>query len=354
MILHIFSDSSYTYKYIDFVNSTWDPHDHEFVVLTMENSRFKEYYHHTANCHPVSGRLSFLHYAALFLKARKVIFHQLNQPRLLLILSLLYPSVFYKGVWSIWGGDVYFHRYKTKSIKDNLIEKIMGHVISKLPYITGYIPGDFEIIKTHYKTDAKYIKSKYLIPFDMEEVKELKSERKQDASTTIMVGNSADPLNEHVNAFAQLSRYKNEKIKILSVLSYGGSGQYVDKVIETGKSIFGEKFVPITDYMSFEEYLNFISSVDIAFFNHKRQQGLGNVVLFFALGKKVFISRNVTPYEYYKSIGISLFPTEQVPNMTFDEFIQIDEDAIEQNRAIIFDDVNLANIKNEWENVFNA
>ena len=36
----------------------------------------------------------------------------------------------------------------------------------------------------------------------------------------------------------------------------------------------------------------------------------------------------------------------------FDEFIQMDIQTIECNKAIIFEDESLVNIKNEWENVF--
>lgn len=357
MILHIFTDSPYTYRYIDFVNKMWEPRIHEFIVSAKKNSRFKDYYQNTKNCHMVSekGR-GFLLYASLFVKAQKVIFHQLNQPRLFMALILIYPSIFRKSVWSIWGGDVYFHRYKTNSLKDDLIEKTVEHVISKLPFVTGYIPGDFEVVMSRYKSNAKYIKSKYPSPIDIEGVKAFKAEKKQDASKTIMVGNSADPSNEHIDAFSQLSRYKDKNIKVLSVLSYGGNDEYISRVITSGKDIFGDKFVPIIDFMSFDEYLNFISVVDICYFNHRRQQGLGNVILCLALGKKVFISHDVTAYDYYRSIGISLFPTEEVMNMTFDEFVQFDTYAcaIERNKAIIFEDQDLANIRSEWEDVFNA
>lgn len=355
MIFHIFSDSPYTYRFIKFVNKTWEPCNHEFIILMKEGSRFGDYYKKTENCHPISRRFRFFQYANLFFKAQKVIFHQLNHPRLFLTLSLLYPSVFHKCIWSMWGADVYFHKNKTNSLKDNVIDNIMRHTIAKLPVITGYIPGDFEIVKSHYRCNAIYIQSKYPSPVDIESIKAITvNQKKQGASTTIMVGNSADPSNGHIDAFAQLSKYRNEKIKILSVLSYGGSHKYIHSVIESGRRIFGKNFIPVTDYLSFEDYLNLISSVDILFFNHKRQQGFGNLIIFFALEKKVFISCNVTPYDYYKSIGISLFAIEKIQNMSFSEFVQVDTYDMQRNRAIILKEINLTNIKNQWNCVFNA
>jgi len=41
--------------------------------------------------------------------------------------------------------------------------------------------------------------------------------------------------------------------------------------------IFREKFKPLVDFIPFDEYLNLLAKVDIAIFNHKRQQTMGNI-----------------------------------------------------------------------------
>lgn len=43
---------------------------------------------------------------------------------------------------------------------------------------------------------------------------------------------------------------------------------------------------PIVDFMDFNEYINFLSTIDIAIFNHKRQQGMGNIITLLGMGKK--------------------------------------------------------------------
>lgn len=53
------------------------------------------------------------------------------------------------------------------------------------------------------------------------------------------------------------------------------------KVIIKGKELFGEKFIPLTEFMTFEKYLEFLGSIDIAIFAHKRQQAMGNTITIF-------------------------------------------------------------------------
>ena len=47
--------------------------------------------------------------------------------------------------------------------------------------------------------------------------------------------------------------------------------EYGQKVIEYGKRLFKEKFKPILNYMSAEEYSKLLNSVQVAVFNHNRQ-----------------------------------------------------------------------------------
>ncbi len=59
------------------------------------------------------------------------------------------------------------------------------------------------------------------------------------------------------------------------------------KVISRGEEWFGDKFVPMTDFMSFEQYLEVFKSLDVAIFNHRRQQAMGHTIMLFSIGKTV-------------------------------------------------------------------
>jgi hypothetical protein len=129
--------------------------------------------------------------------------------------------------------------------------------------------------------------------------------KKKDNTVHIQIGNSADPSNEHFEMLEMLKPYASDNIRIYAPLSYGDL-EYARRVAEAGMSYFGNKFVPMLDYMSFDKYLQFLGDVDIAIFNHRRQQAMGNTITLLGLGKKVFMRNDVTPWKLFKSIGVEL------------------------------------------------
>jgi hypothetical protein len=240
------------------------------------------------------------------------------------------------------------------TLKDSLMLRVFAHSIRRFSTISSYIPGDYDVVRDRYGAKAKYIQAKYPSPIDVDCLKKIKISDRAHRTKTILVGNSGDPANEHIEIFKLLSKYKVNDINVVSVLSYGGSEEYIDKVIEYGTSTFGQKFRPITEYMPLEDYLKFVSDVDICVFNHKRSQGLGNLFLFFALGGKVFISNQTSPFRYYKSIGVELSATEDVQHMTFETFCEFSQSARQTNVELILKEIDYSQIRLEWERLFNA
>lgn len=105
-----------------------------------------------------------------------------------------------------------------------------------------------------------------------------------------------------------LERYKTEDIRICAPLSYGDP-QHALKVVEAGKAIFGNKFVALTNLMPVDAYLIFLTQIDIAIFNHRRQQAMGNTITLLGLGKKVFMRAGTTHSNFLNAIGVKVFDT---------------------------------------------
>lgn len=351
MILHILSDSPYTKKFIEFIHNNFDENEHTFIIfLENKKSKYLDFYQSHENCFVTHNKTIYFAYKEDFKTAQQVIMHQLNKPQLLAVLLLYYPIVFKKMVWSIWGGDLYFYQYKSNSLKDTLIEFLRKLVIKKIPVISSYIRGDFEKAVEIYGTKANYIKAKYPSPISLKNIAQ--EPQKDTKEIRILVGNSADPSNEHLAIFELLQQYKDENIKVMAVLSYGGSKEYIAEVIQSAKAIFHEKFEPIVEYMDHHKYLEFINSIDICVLNHKRQQGLGNVVLFLALKKKVFMHENTTPYQYYKDLGIKIYPTSAIRRYSFEKFIHHEREEKENNKHLILSDMDESSIVGEWMHIF--
>lgn len=354
-ILHIFSDSPYAEKFIRFINSNFDLAEHLFIILcTNQNSKFLPFYRTQTNCKITQNKSIYFEYMKEFKTAEQIIIHQLNKPILMICLLFFYSKAYKKVVWSVWGGDVYYYKTKSNTLKNILIELIRKITIYKIPIITSYIKGDYEEVVKIYKTSATYIRTKYPSPVDEGKIlKFSKINKKIGNNINILVGNSADPLNNHIEVFNLLKKYKNENINVIVVLSYGGLEDYIEQVIIAGESIFGKKFVPILDYMNFDNYISFLSTIDVCIFNHNQQQGLGNIYILLALYKKVYMNTLVSSYKYYNGLGVCIHDTKEILKLSFEEFKYQSYEEMTSNYNLILKDINEETIRKEWENIFN-
>ena len=196
---------------------------------------------------------------------------------------------------------------------------IEDYVKKNIAYINTLVPDDYRIAKKYYKVRGKYKKAQYVSNNNFEYINSLTIEQKDEIY--IQIGNSSDPTNRHFEIIDLLSKFKDEKIKIYAILSYGDK-IYGQKVNEYGKKIFGNKFFGIFDYMSRDKYWNYLKDIDILVFNHQRQQGLGNISMLSFLEKKVYLRNDTSSWEYLtEDIGLKLNSFEKIKNQTFKEFI---------------------------------
>lgn len=174
---------------------------------------------------------------------------------------------------------------------------------------------------------------------------ELHLDDRNDDYITILLGNSADPSNNHISAFDRIAKFKNSKIKIISPLSYGKK-EYAEEVIEKGVAIFGDSFIPITDFMPREQYFDILSKVDIAVFNHDRQQAMGNTISLLGLKKTVFINKKTTQWELFEDKNIKVFDVDDF-SIKF-----ISEEEKENNHVNIKNNFSYEQLTNQLRIVF--
>jgi hypothetical protein len=111
---------------------------------------------------------------------------------------------------------------------------------------------------------------------------------------------------------------------------------YAENIIKYGKKVFKEKFLPIRKMVSPINYNRFLNTIDILVFNHRRQQGLGVSSICLYLGKKVFIRKDSPSWDYYyNELGVRIFNTNDIQNISFHEFISINQQTIINNRKLI-------------------
>jgi hypothetical protein len=221
----------------------------------------------------------------------------------------------------MWGYDLYVYQLGERNYKWKLAEFFRHPVIKNIGYLVNGTPGDVFLAREWYGAKGEHIRC-FNYPSNIYKHYEIKP--KKHETINIQVGNSADPTNQHFEIFDQLENFKDQNIKVFTVLSYGNQ-DYAKQVIAEGEKKFGDKFIGITKMMTFQAYLEFLSCIDIAIFNHKRQQGFGNAITLLGLGKKVYINQASTLNGLFAEYGIRVFDSKYI------ELLPINEDVKQAN-----------------------
>lgn len=150
----------------------------------------------------------------------------------------------------------------------------------------------------------------------------------------ILVGNAAFETNNHLEVFALLSKLNLSGRKIVVPLSYGDP-DYRDAIIRHGKSVWGNQFVPLTEFLSLEKYNSLIASCEIVMMGQRRQQGGGNTLTMLYKGAKVFLDEQNPVFHFLRRSGAcvySLQELEATPSL-FDSSLSKEE--IQRNRDVL-------------------
>jgi hypothetical protein len=290
-ILHVMIVDKFLAPFIDFVDVNMGRENHHYVFITSEKYLYGLTAEHNVEFLHTNEDI-FITLLAYMQEAEKIILHGLWREKVDMLLYF-HPELLKKCFWFIWGGDFYFPE-KQNWFKKQIIKDI-GHIVTDNR-------GDFELIKTWYGAKGMNIPC-FGYPSNL--YKELQSTPKKDKTIFIQLGNSADPSNQHSEALQILEYYKEEDIKIFVPLTYGNK-EYAQGVIAEGYRLLGDKFFPIVEHMPYEEYMRFLENIDIAIFNHNRQQAMGNIVTLLGMGKKVYLNKT-TIWDYFAQDEIEVF-----------------------------------------------
>ena len=308
MILHVCNLDKFIPPFVKLINEEFGEQNHQFWVAGSQ--KLKQHPIENADNIFIARRSIvaqvFAHIRLLFMmhRAKKVILHGLFNHRVIILLALS-PWLLGRCYWVIWGGDLYSYQKTKLSLKSKINESLRKFVIKRIGHLVTYIPGDVELARKWYGARGEYHEClMYLSNIVSPSV--LQSAEKAEhthSGLTILIGNSADPSNNHIEAMEKLLPYKEQDIKIYVPLSYGDQ-EHAKKVIDQGSRMFGDKFSPITTFMSFDQYLSFLKGIDIAIFNHKRQQAMGNTITLLGLGKTVYMRDDVSQWQFFKGLCV--------------------------------------------------
>lgn len=328
--LHICNNEKFIDPYIKFIEKNFDKLIHVYIIIGENRYSISD----SPNVIVVDN---FKENYSLILKeiknSDKFFLHGLNNTHLIYLLFLRLNNL-KKCYWIIWGADLYEYYKRKNSPKDFIKHLIRKEVFKRIGGFITHIKGDYELAKEWYGAKGKHYYS-FMYPSNLYKEYSLSDGIKQDDRVYIQIGNSADSTNNHIEVLDKLQRYKDMDIEIICPLSYGDKA-YAKKVINYGTEIFGDKFVPITEFMPFDKYLDILAKIDIAIFNHKRQQAMGNITTLLGLGKKVYIREEITTWQFCLDHDLKVYSA----NDNYDDLFEEMDEGIRQK--------NIENVKSKF------
>lgn len=327
--LHIMHNEKFIIPYIEFINKNFKKDEHFFLIIGgfLKNEISWQEYENAIYFEKIISKNKIVKIWEMIKNfifmdknckiSQKIYFHSLTLDKILFL--FIFRKYLKKSNWIVWGGDLYCYEKRKKGLKYKIWYYIEDYVKRNIGYVSTLAPEDYEIAKKYYKVNGKYQKAIYPFNNDFKYIESLILGPKDEIY--IQIGNSADPSNNHFEIIDLLSKFKSEKIRIYAILSYGDS-IYAQKVNKYGKKIFGDKFVGIFDFMSIDKYWSYIKDIDILIFNHKRQQGLGNITMLSYFEKKVYIRKDISSWNYLtEDIELKLNSVDEIKKQTFQEFV---------------------------------
>lgn len=303
MIVHIFPQEKFTEAFIKFINENFNINNHMFFIHGENNTYNKKNLKNINNIKYINNKKDIFILSKYIIKSKKIILHSFFIPKYIQLVLALNKKILKKCNWVIWGGDLYYER--EDNLKSYLREYIKKRILKNIGGCITHIKGDYDLAKKIYNIKGDYLYS-FMYPSNLYKEYNFKYKKTNNDKIYIQVGNSADPTNNHIEILDKLKEYYNYNIEIICPLSYGDIKNR-EEVVKYGNNIFGKRFRAIVDFVQLEEYLDILSKIDIAIFNHKRQQAIGNITTLIGFGKKVYIRDDITTWDFCKQHNLKVF-----------------------------------------------
>lgn len=127
--------------------------------------------------------------------------------------------------------------------------------------------------------------------------------------TNIFMGNSAALEGNYWDVMPKIGILKKKGQKVIMPLGYGA--HWVRNVlIWLGKKLYGNDFIPLTEYMPLEEYNELVCNCSTMIMPHYAPRAQGNIITALWLGMRVYLSEKCMTYRYFKRIGCIVYSVE--------------------------------------------
>lgn len=319
-VIHIHSDRKFVRaSYRDYADEVFD----NVIVIwgnktnyAFPNQESAHYFNHT--------KADLYKIAAFCQGADVVVLYNLDTWKAALVNLLPEKAVI---LWRFFGNELYAKiptavhsettlklKNKHKSIFKVLIEKAkrfkalfnnnihlsnneFKKAISRINYFMGMMDLEHKMLKSYIPELPSFVQ----LPMVYKNPDKLfKNDRE-----TIILGNSRNAVNNHMDILFLIQKNNNNKYKFLLPFNYGEKSAYTDKVKEVAQKI--HNLTLLEEFYEALEYYEILKSCSALVINSYRQNALGSIFHAISTGLKLYLNESNVVYGYLKSKGFKVF-----------------------------------------------
>lgn len=225
----------------------------------------------------------------------------------------------------------FFYESHVHKSKEREQEDLFHSTMRRIDYIVPVYDTEMELLKEIPSLKAKFFPFQYT----KWHLKDNYITLNFEDSKSILLGNSADPTNNHIDVINLLQK-RNITNHLYIPLAYGREDykNHIRDYVENNKidAYIQNSMIP------YEEYLKHLNDCRIAIMPHMRQQASDTIHISLLRGCKVFMYKGSIGYKYFRSKGFIVFSIEN--DLNRDEINKLlTSHQIEHNRGLVLNTV---------------